>query len=244
MHFFAIGVIFQILLAIHCVKTGRDSKWLYFILLFPLVGGVVYFIAEVLPEFFGSSTGRRARKSLVNAIDPHRDLRNSADRLSISSNVHNVITFAEECANKKLYDEAINTYKDALKGIFENDPKLLLGLARAYFDKGEFQQAIATLDSLIEKNPDFKSADGHLLFACAHEALGEYDKAKEEFGALIQYFPGPEAKCRYALMLKKLGENDQAQRLFEDIKITARHSPHHYYKMHKHWIEIARKEVG
>lgn len=243
MPIFIVGIIVQVLFGIHAVKTGRDTKWLYFIILFPLVGCIVYFIAEILPELLGGQSGRKVRKSIVKTIDPNRDIRTSADKLSISSNVDNVVAFAQECVDKKLFSEAIKTYKEALKGIFESDPKLLLGLAEAYFENGDYREVTSTLDCLIELNPDFKSTDGHLLYACALQELQEYDKAKEEYEALIIYYPGPEAKCRYGLMLKKLGEADRAKKLFEDIQITARHSPHHYYKMHKEWIELAKREI-
>jgi hypothetical protein len=46
---------------------------------------------------------------------------------------------------------------------------------------------------LINKNPDFRSADGHLLYARTLEALGETLKAEEEYQALSSYYAGPQA---------------------------------------------------
>ena len=42
---------------------------------------------------------------------------------------------------------------------------LMLGLARAQFAKGDPVATRATLDDLIRLNPEFKSADGHLLYS-------------------------------------------------------------------------------
>lgn len=244
MPLFIVSLAFQVLFALHAVRTGRDSRWLYFIILFPLVGCIVYFFAEMLPDLMGTRSAGRARRSLVNAIDPHRELRNSADRLTISNNVDNVVAFAQECTNKGLFDEAIHAYRKALTGIFATDPKLLLGLAWTLFEKSDYPEAVKTLDLLIAENPDFKSADGHLLYARAKEAMHDFDGAREEYEALIQYYPGPEAKYRYAMMLKTRGNEEQVKQLLNDIKITARQSPHHYYRTHKKWIESAKSELA
>ena len=47
--FFLYGIVFQVLCAVHCVKTGRQNYWLWIILMFSLVGCLVYFIVEMLP---------------------------------------------------------------------------------------------------------------------------------------------------------------------------------------------------
>ncbi len=45
---------------------------------------------------------------------------------------------AEELFERGQYDAAIDVYRGGLKGIFEHDPTLLLGLARAQFAKQDF----------------------------------------------------------------------------------------------------------
>ena len=72
-------------------------------------------------------------------------------------------------------------------------PNLMLGLARAQFAAGKPADARATLDALIQHNPEFRSADGHLLYARALEAEGQSQRALEEYKALGGYYPGAEA---------------------------------------------------
>ncbi len=86
-------------------------------------------------------------------------------------------------------------YQTCLTGVFADDPKLLLGYARAQFEAGDAAGTRATLDDLIQKNPEFKSADGHLLYARALEAEGNVEKALSEYATLAEYFPGAEAAC-------------------------------------------------
>lgn len=54
-------------------------------------------------------------------------------------------------------DESIRYYNRALEFNTE-DENLLFNLARAYFDKGEAEQAIATLETALTINPQFKEA--------------------------------------------------------------------------------------
>ncbi|HEU0297210.1 MAG TPA: hypothetical protein VFR47_31000 [Anaerolineales bacterium] len=48
----AIGtIILQIVLAVHVVRTRRPFIWIFLILIFPLLGSVIYIIAELIPEW-------------------------------------------------------------------------------------------------------------------------------------------------------------------------------------------------
>ncbi len=239
--FILLGLV-QIAFAVHAVKTGRDGKWLYLILLFPGIGCAVYFFVEVLPDLQHSRTVKRAGGSVLNTLDPDRGVRRTAEKLEISNNIDNTVTHAEQCMARGRIDEAINVLQAARKGIFIDDPKLLLALAHAEYAKGDFVSAGATLEHLIAKNPDFKSADGHLLYARALEGQGNTGKALEEYAVLAEYYPGPEARCRYGLFLKKLDRVAEAKAQFHQVLLTAKHSPRHYSRMHREWIDMAKRE--
>jgi hypothetical protein len=48
----AIGtILLQIVLAVHVVRTHRPFIWIFLILIFPLLGSVIYIIAELIPEW-------------------------------------------------------------------------------------------------------------------------------------------------------------------------------------------------
>ena len=60
------------------------------------------------------------------------------------------------------------------------------------------------LRQLREANPDYHSPDGHLLFARSLEDQDKIDQALQEFTALVNYYPGQEGRCRYALLLQRI----------------------------------------
>jgi hypothetical protein len=73
--------------------------------------------------------------------------------------------------------------------------------------------------------------------------LGETDAALEEYARLIKFFSGAEALCRYAMLLKRIGREQEAKTIFEKIVKDARLSPKFYQKEQKEWINMARKEI-
>ena len=60
MPYFLITLALQAVFAVHCIRTGRNTIWIWVIVLLPLAGVIAYIIAEILPELFGSRTARRA----------------------------------------------------------------------------------------------------------------------------------------------------------------------------------------
>ena len=244
MPFFIVSIILQALLIIHCIKTGRNQIWIWVIALLSYAGIVAYVAVELVPDLFRSRTARRAARGVSRALDPGRDLRQAADRAQVSGNVASRQAWADELAKQGRHIEAIDVYRSALAGLYEFDPKLMLGLASSQFESGDPAAARATLERLIEKNPDFMSPDGHLLYARAVEASGDTAKAIEEYAALAGYYPGAEAAVRYAALLRKEGRPDESSRVLRELLEQARIAPAYYRRTQKEWLTAAERDHG
>jgi len=243
MHLVVISIVVQILLIVHVIRTGRNSLWIWALALLPWAGPIAYLIVEVLPGLGRSRTARRAASAVRNTLDPDRDLRQYASEVRISGNVESRRRLAEELVNKEQFPEAIEAYRSALTGLYEHDPHLMLGLAQAQFGGSDSRGARETLDRLIRDNPEFKSADGHLLYARALEAEGNLDKAVDEYRVVSGYYPGAEAKVRYGQLLKRRGESESAHKVFQDLLDSAQLAPAHYRKVQREWLDLARREM-
>lgn len=230
-------------LIVHVIKTGRNTLWIWAIALLPAAGSLAYVAVELLPELFRGRTARRTRAGMRRIIDPDRDLRQAAAAVEISGNVDARRRLAQQFHERGQYAEAMATIQGGLRGIFEHDPSLLVGLAQAQFAADDFAAARATLERLIEHNPDFKSTTGHLLYARTLEAQGALDEAEHEYAAVSPEYPGAEARLRYAMLLKRRGKLDEARRILEDLLDSARLAPAHYRKAQAQWLERARREL-
>lgn len=239
-----LSVIVQIALIVHAVRTGRSPYWVFIILLVPGIGSLAYFIIELLPEFTGNHRARRAYRGIKKTLNPGADLRQRQREHRLSGSVDAARHLASELIANGKFAQAIEHYEKALTGLYEGDPDLLLGLAQARFANKDYEQSKQTLEGLIEKNPDFRSPEGHLLYARAAEQCGNLALAETEYKAVAAYYAGAEATVRYAALLERVGKNDDALEAYEDIVNIAELAPRHYRKAQKQWISQARDAVS
>jgi hypothetical protein len=207
-----------------------------------MVGCIAYFIIEVLPSLGHNPTARKALQRAKQTIDPGRGVREGSLNYERSKNVDTASRLAGELTKAGRHEEAIRVCCEARTGLFEDDPKILLALSDAQFAAGRHADAIATLDYLREKNPAFRSAAGHLLYARALEATGATGRALEEYASLANYYPGAEARVRQAMLYKKLGDKSRAGELFAALLNDARLAPKHFRRSEAEWLELAERE--
>ena len=241
MLYLILSILIQVILIVHVIKTGRNQIWIWVLALLSLPGAIAYIAVEVIPDLFRSRTAQRTTRGLRKAMDPARDLRRYESEARIAGNVASRQRYAEELARHQRYDDAIAQYREALSGLYEHDPNLMLGLAQAQFGKGDAPAARATLDELIQRNPDFRSPAGHLLYARALEAEGNVSKALEEYAALAPAYPGAEASVRYAQLLSAQGRRAEAQKLVRELLEQARIAPGHYRRAQRAWLDAAER---
>jgi hypothetical protein len=239
-----LSLVIQALLIVHVVKTGRNQIWIWVLALLSFPGVIAYVAVEVLPDLLKSRATRSAVKGVKKALDPEADLRRYQNEARLTGNVASAQRYAEELMRQGRHGEAADTYRSVLKGLYEHDPNLLLGLAQAQFESGSAAGARATLDALIASNPDFKSQQGHLLYARALEAEGANERALEEYKVLAGYFSGAEAAVRYGQLLRGQGQKDEARRVLRELIEQANLAPAHYRRTQKDWLDRAQRELS
>lgn len=235
--------IMQLALIIHVLKTGRSRYWIMILLFMPLIGGLAYLVIELLPQFSTSISGQRAVRSVRQTLNPGADLRQHEAAWNQSPNVDNGRRYAEALMDSGDTDKAESIINEALKGLFATEPTLLLLKARLQFANERIAETVTTLQTLQEHNPDFRSADGHLLYARALEADGRIDDAVKEYSAVSGYYPGAEARYRLALCLDIAGQKSAARAEFESILNDAKLAPPHFRKSQKTWLDAVKQEM-
>lgn len=58
--------------------------------------------------------------------------------------------------------------------------------------------------------------------------------------SLSRYFPGEEARCRYAQLLEKSGQHDRARSIYAEVMKLLDGAPRHYRSAQKEWGAMAR----
>jgi len=234
----------QLALIVHVLKTGRSRYWIIVLIFMPLIGGLAYLLIELLPEVSNSISGQRAMRHVKNVFDPGGDVRRQQAAWEQSPNTDNARRYAEALLDAGEAAKAEAVVDQALTGMFAFEPTLLLVKARLQFEQDRMDEALQSLEALQEHNPDFRSADGHLLYARTLEATGQIGKAMKEYTDVAGYFPGVEARYRRALCLKAAGNQQESIAEMESIMKDAKLAPAHFRKSQKPWLDAARRELA
>ena len=231
-------ILIDVALAIHVVRSGRQISWVWIILVVPVFGALVYVLAEIVPEVFGSVPVRRASATVGQKLNAERDFHRLQEAVKDTPTADNKRRLADALADRGETAPAIALYESTLRPPHETDPTLLMGLARCRFLDGDPAGALADLDRLIECNPGYQSHDGHLLYARALEATGRFEDALAEYANLITVFPGEEARVRAGLLLKRLGRNREADALFDATVRAMKKGNRDYRRRNRQWLDM------
>ncbi len=231
----------QITCLVHALRSGRDRTWIYILALLPGVGVLAYLIVEILPGFWHSRTGRDLQHQTLRRLDPGREVRRRREALEEADTVDNRRLLAEAMADAGEYNEAVDIYRAILTGIHADDPGMLLGMARAAFAAGLFEEGVSTVLRLGETNPRYQPVEAQLLYARALEALHRDEEAAREYAQLVTHAPGEEVRCRYAMLLQRRGRALEAMGLFKEVLSRSRRAPRHYRRQEREWIDIAQR---
>ncbi|MCC7546365.1 MAG: hypothetical protein IT532_01230 [Burkholderiales bacterium] len=231
----------QVACILHVYRSGRSYLWALVILSLPLLGSVVYYLLEVLPAAFAAQQAPGARAPAPRA-DPHVRLHARLAALAQCPSVNNKTAAADEYMRCGAYAHAVELYGDALTGPHADDPKVLLGLAHAQVNHGSCETALSTLDRLCTVEPRFRPEEARLLRARAFEGMGDTEKALAEYEEVALVYLGLEAKCRYALLLRRLGFSGHAERVFADLLEHATRMRSNI-ESERAWIDLARRHV-
>lgn len=237
-----ISYVIQALLIVHCIKTGRNQIWIWVLAMLPFASIIAYVAAELVPAMLGSQTTKRTVKGMKKALDPEADLRRLEQHAQLSGGVDTRAKYAEELLRLGKADAAAEQFRQCLQGLYTHDPNLMLGLARALFAASKPTESRATLDELIKHNPQFRSNEGHLLYARALEAEGQTPRALDEYKALVGYFAGAEAAVRYAQLLRGQGQLDEARLVLKTLLEKSAVAPAHYRRTQEDWLKQAERE--
>jgi hypothetical protein len=211
----------QIAVAVHALRTGRPLWWLAVILFFPLLGALIYFLVEILPELRAGRAMRGFSSDIVKTVVPNAGLHRRAEELAVCGSVQNKLALAQECMQRGHFDEAIKLYESARDGQFKNAPDVLLGLARVRFLNGEPEAARTLLEQVAAAHPDYYPQDVAILKARAADAAGDSETALRELEAMLDRSVGLEARFRYGEILARTGKTQEAK---AELKTVVNHA--------------------
>lgn len=234
--FYFIPVILQIIAIIHALKTGRRD-WIYLLIFLPLIGAIVYFFMEVLPELTQG-------KSLKKYVFPKQKINEWERKVQIADSITNKLGLSNAYAEQKQYDKAITLTLSCLKGAYSDDPAILLQLARQYFYNGQYQESLTYFDKLNVRNGNnLIMPEDELLYIRAQENIGQIELAAKGYKQIIQTQHSLEAMYYYGLCLKNQQQKTEAREQFQRVRTEIRLLPKYLRRRNSAWARKSMREL-
>ena len=231
-------------MCVNVVRSGRDSIWLWVIILLQPIGPLIYLVAVLIPQWTGGTTARRMGKAARETLDPGRDYREAKAAHELTPTVHNQMRLASAAAALGRWQEAEALYGQALQGVHEDDPALLLGRARALIELERPAEALALLERLATQGDSGRTPQARLAFARVYEGLGRNAEADAAYADAEGRVPGLEGIARHAAFLARTGRKDEAREALAEIdKRMGRANPH-FRKEARAWRDFAASAIG
>ncbi|HKD46790.1 MAG TPA: tetratricopeptide repeat protein [Rhizomicrobium sp.] len=237
-------LIIDLALAYHVIRTGRSFLWILAIGILPPFSWIAYGVFAILPDMWSSAPARRFADNVVNAADPGRGFREKQRQVATVGSADAKRALAEECIRMGRFSDAVELYESAMSGpLGAGDPALLKGLARAKMLSGDGAAAESLFQQLKNTDPAAFDADAELDYARALALQGKNDPAIRQYESVVPRYPGEEARCRFALLLEQLGQEQRAQQLFGEILDSVKGAPGYYRRRQAEWTRIARQHT-
>lgn len=235
-NFYYLSLLLQAFCVIHCIRKGKQSKWIWLIVLLPFIGCIAYFFSEIL-------TGRQLsgmQHGVSAVIKPKGNLKKLEARLKFTDTFNNRVMLADAYLASGSTDKAIELYESSLTGAFAENEHVLLQLVKAYYEVGRYDAVIKAAKK-IYTTPQFTRSRPHLFYALALEKTGNIAQAEIEFGKMKGKFSNYESRYEYGLFLARNNRLAEAKEIFLAIADEANHLSSRERQQHKEWFSKTRQ---
>lgn len=238
-----LSLVLSIALCVHVWRTHQQMYWIWLILAFQPIGGLIYFLAVVLPELTGGPTARRMGAAARETLDPGRDYRRAKALWDDAPTAQNGMKLAEAAAGLGRWDEAERLYAQTLQGFHADDPALLQGRARALIELGRAAEALEVLAHLSGLG-GVESPQAALLRARGLEALGRIGEADRAYDSAVQRLPGLEAMARQAAFMAAVGRKEEARQILAEIDKRVGKTRAQFRREAQAWRDFAAQRLA
>ena len=220
----------------HAISRRSEPYWFFLILFLPAIGGIAYFLLEVLPDL------RRGRLSIDTSMFQSSNARIlSRERaLEEMDTLDNRMNLAREYKNAGRLEDA-KKLLESVSNIHQTDPYVRYELADLYFRENDLTTTRDILTGVLESCPEELRYRAKLLQARTLEGLGELEPAERYYREATMYFTGEEARARLAQFLIAQNRKDEAKKSLEDILRNYKRSASVYQRQQREWFDLAGK---
>ncbi len=231
--FYPWGLILQIIALVHFFRRRPDTYWVFIIIFLGPLGALIYIIAEVVPDyqilnqsFKGISRGRRIRdlELIIHDNPAAGNFEELGELYMEAGNFH---------AARAAFDKAIAGHIDTIDAMYRRGVcALKLGDAKA---------AVADIEPVIAKDPDYDFHRAGGLLAHAYALTGRMEESETLFRRVLVISTLSETYLNFASMLASTGRTAEARQYVLKVLEKAPTMPRYLRRRERPWFLQARK---
>lgn len=211
-YFYGFNIVADAICIIHCLRTRRDTGWIYFIIVVPVIGWGAY----IFTQMFSGRDLQKVQSGIGAVLNPTGSIKKLEQQLRFSDTFNNRVALADAYLAAGNREKAVELYESSLTGAFTENEYVLGQLVVAYFEAGRYNDVITTAKK-IYKLPQFARSRAHILYAMALEKTGIIVQAETEFKTMKGRFANYEARYQYGQFLMRAGRLAEAKQLYGEM---------------------------
>jgi hypothetical protein len=212
-NYYYIILILDAFCIIHSFRRGTQQKWLWMLIVLPIIGSLVYIYQEILTN---RHAVRIPKVDVGAVLNPGIKLKRLEDELRFTDTFANKVKLADAYLEAGFTDKAIELYKSSLTGAFDENEHVIAQLIIAYCQQERYTEVIP-LAKKIYKLQQFPRSKAHMCYAMALEHTGQVEMAENEFKAMKGRYSYFEPRYQYGLFLVRQNRDQDAYQIFADI---------------------------
>jgi hypothetical protein len=233
----------QVIFLIHAVVTRRNFYWIFILLIGSYLAVLAYLFIEILPGLRGNA--RRASATLQPAFENLRPLetriREAKERIEDSDTLSNRTDLAALLARAGREEEAQQALQPLLKGIYADDPLVLLTSAELALARRDPASAAALLERVDLKTSASIRTRTLTLLARAQTEQTQFDQADSTYLQALMGATSEEPRVRYAQFLIAQGRPEDARQQLDTLARTEKRAGGLYRSQEREWFQLAGK---
>lgn len=240
---FVVAPLLALAAGVHVVRTGRPLYWIWLILIFPFMGPLIYFIAEVAP-YSSFRVPANPIPWLLDRLIPGHELARLTEALERSPTVVNRQALAAYHERQGDLDAATAELTRCLTGIYKDDPGLKHDLAEVRFRAGDWKTAETLMEATRAEAPRHEPQRRDFLLARVLEERGEKEAAIAAYEKLREAGPiTEEARVRLGMLVEERGDKARAKELYKEVVRRMKTANNTYRRDQRAWLKLAREKL-
>ncbi|MEM7163448.1 MAG: tetratricopeptide repeat protein [Bacteroidota bacterium] len=238
LRFFPIVLILQGYCLYDAFKNHREQRWLWIIVILPLIGSIIYLYTY---KFKGGSFSSKKFQMQVVKGSSKMSLSKMEKEVKYSETFSNLTSLGELYFHANRLEDAKRTFERALDKYDPQDAEVNTKLVLIYHRLGNHESA-AKAGKIANGNKRFDNSESKIAFAWSLHELDRNEEALKAFEEMDGPFINYDGRIEYCRLLNKLGKKDKAfekmNEMLEEIDRMAGRE-----KRQNNWVKGALKRL-